>query len=169
MQLLRLVAALSLFCMLSVAMPASAQDRIGYADTEYIIRTLPQTAMIEQRIFEEFGSRMDQVKYLAEQIRREQDLLKNPPADKDPSWLKDYASHVERMRLDYQSKSSKLEADMQTRRGGERTLLERQILAAIEAVRLEKGYTFILSRSQIISGPDDRDITEDVMNRMSGN
>lgn len=167
-----IIGALALFLCMNVA--AFGQIKIGYTNIELVMAYMPEAKSVQasletyqKKLGEKLKVKED---YATQKLGEYQELLEAnrlSPTDKE-------TREKELMKLDQelQKEAGEAEFNLMAKR---QELLEpvlKKLQDAIDGVAEERGYTYILNQttsagvSTILYGPEEDDITEDIMRKL---
>lgn len=132
------------------AVPAQAQQRLGYVDSEYILSQTPEFATVEQQVDRlaqdwqrEIEQRQQEVDELFQEYQARELLYTNEERQRKREEIVQAEDEVERLRMRYFGPEGELFAEQ------ERLMrpVQERILAAIEEVATEEGYDYVFDKS----------------------
>lgn len=147
---------------LMVAGMAQAADfRIGFVDTERILRESPQAVQAEKKIEKEFAVRDQEIKKLAKQQREAQEALEKEGSKLSESNKRLKERELTNLTLQLQTKQREFREDLNLRKNEELARLLARADKAIKAIAESDGYDVILQEA-VYRNPK-VDITEKVL------
>lgn len=173
---MKLVKTLLIVAVVFFSYSGSAQEvKIGYTNIELLLAYMPEAKQMEQLL-------ATYQKKLSEQLQAKQTYVQNQLSAYLEKKEKNLLSPEEDTRL--QKELEKLDAELQqfTSEAEAKLLAKREELLApileklqnaLDDVAEEKGYTYLLNQtnssgvSTILYGPDENDVTKDVMRKLN--
>jgi outer membrane protein len=147
-----LLLALALGLMISAKAQTESQ-KIGYADTEYILTQLPKFKQIEAEL-KTHGSQLEnQMKAKAEDFQAKLKAYQGMPATTPEAIKADKERELQALQENYQKFQQDAQSSLQKKQAELMDPVYKQIGKAIEDVAKENGYTFIL-QPQVPNGGD---------------
>ena len=145
----------------------SAADKIGVVDVQGIFQALPQAAVIQQKITEEFKDEMEVIQRLEKDLQYYMEKHKRDTVTMSTQELKALEDKIVRMREDYAAKAQPLRQDMQRRATEERNKVLGLIKKTIDRIAAEEKYDIILNAGAVTFITDKRDLTQKVIDEVS--
>lgn len=141
------------------AMAADAGTRIGFVDTDRILKESAPAARAAKRLEKEFEGRRTDVQRVADQGKALQAQLdKGGLADAD---RKDKERQLVKLNLDYQRMQRELNEDLNSRRNEELSGIQERVNSAIQQIANSENYDLILQEAAFRSKKID--ITDKVL------
>ena len=168
--------ALLVFAVAFVSFAGNAQEvKIGYTNIELLLVYMPEAKQMEQQLdtYQKQISEQLQAKQAHGQNRLEEYLRKKEAnllsAEEDEKWQEE----LQKLDAEITQFASEGEADLLAKREELLTPILEKLQKAIDDVAKEKGYTYLLNQtnssgvSTILYGPEENDVTEDVMKKLN--
>ncbi len=136
--------------LLGLVLPARAQQKVGYVDSEYILSRLPEYATVEQqldRMAQEWQAEVEERQREVEEMFREYQarelLYTNEERQRKREEIVQAEDEAERLRMRYFGPEGELFREQ------ERLMrpIQERVLAAIEEVATSEGYDFVFDKS----------------------
>jgi outer membrane protein len=150
-----------------VSSMASAEQKMAVIDVQMVLQSLPQVAVIEQKINAEFQDQIQEVtamreegNFLVEKLQREAATMSE---DQKASLQQQIAAIGQHM----QQKGQPLQQNMQRRTTEERNQLLGLIKQAIDGVAKADGYDMVLNAQSVPFSKDEFDISQKVLDQVS--
>ncbi len=154
-----LAAALSLF-----SFSAVAETRIATINTGYVLAKAPQNDAIRQRLKSQFSGRENEIKRLAETIKKDRENLIKNSATMSETQATNMRRELEKKISDLQLKERNAKDDVAKATRDEQQKLGQKVKKAIDAVAIKGGFNLIVDRQAAVfvdvSIPD---LTEQVL------
>ncbi|MEZ5064158.1 MAG: OmpH family outer membrane protein [bacterium] len=158
----------------SLAGPATAQDRIGFANLEVILAYMPDAKTVNDQLDSyqrELGKQLETKQSYAQQKFAEYQDAKSAGV---ASEAKITEMETELQRLDREIRQAAQNADekMLTRRNELMEPIVEKLQKTIEIVAKAEGYTVVVNgvdgagTSIVLYGPEDRDLTKKILQEM---
>ncbi len=131
------------------ALPASAQQKIAYIDSEYIMSMVPEAASVQQQIDrtaqqwqDEIGKKQREVDDLFKEYQARELLYTNEERKRRREEIVQAEEEVERLRMQYFGPQGQLF----TQQESAMRPVQEKILAAVEEVATSGGYDYIFDK-----------------------
>lgn len=168
--------ALLLFAVAFVSFTGNAQEvKIGYTNVELLLAYMPEAKQMEQQLDtyqKQIGEQL-QAKQTYGQGRLEEYMRKKEAnllsAEDDQKWQEE----LQKLDAEITQFASDGEAKLLAKREELLVPILEKLQTAIDDVAKEKGYTYLLNQtnssgvSTILYGPEENDVTEDVMKKLN--
>lgn len=128
-------------------------QKIGYADTEYILTQLPKFKQIEAELKTHGAQLENQIKAKAEDFQAKLKAYQSMPATTPEAIKADKERELQSLQENYQKFQQDAQSSMQKKQADLMDPIYKQIGKAIEDVAKENGFTFIL-QPQLPTGGD---------------
>lgn len=153
---------------------ARAQVRIGYTNVELILAYLPETKTIQSDIEVFYRKKMEELKSAQEfgQVKLDEYEALKQANRLSPEEAQRREEELLKLDGELRKKQQDAEFAVEARRMELLQPVMEKLQNTIDAVAKEKGFTYILNQttsagvSTILYGPDEDDITEEVMKRL---
>ncbi|MRX28321.1 OmpH family outer membrane protein [Kangiella sp. HZ709] len=143
---------------------AIAETRIATVNTAYVQAKAPQNDTIGQRLKSQFSGRENEIKRLAETIKKEQENFTKNSATMSESQLTNSRREIEKKMADFQLKQKNAKDDFDKARRDEAMKLNSQIKKAIDAVAVKGGFNLVIERqAAVFTDVSVPDLTEQVL------
>ncbi len=159
-----LAAAIALF---GFSQAHAADQKIGVVDVQGIFQALPQAAVIQQSIAEEFKDQMEEIKRLEKDLQYYMEKQKRDTATMSEQEIKDLNGKLLSMRDDYTAKAQPLRQDMQRRATEERNKILGLIKQSIDAIAADGKYDIILNAGAVAYIDQGKDLSQQVIDKVS--
>ncbi len=154
------------------SLPAVAQQKIGYVDSEFILQNIPDYATVQQNLdrqAQEWNNEMKKMENEVEESFREYQarelLYTAEEKTKSQDRIMLLETELEQYRLRYFGPEGQLFKDQQN----QMKPIQEKILTAIEEVATEGGYDFVLDKSGdvlFLFTRDQYDLSLDVLDEL---
>ncbi|GAB4418286.1 MAG: OmpH family outer membrane protein [Sideroxydans sp.] len=139
----------------------AADFRIGFVDTERILRESEQAVQAEKKIEKEFAVRDQEIKKLAKQQREAQEALDKESSKLSESNKRLKEREIANLTLQLQTRQREFREDLNLRKNEELARLLAHADKAIKAIAESEGYDLILQEA-VYRNPK-LDITDKVL------
>ncbi len=147
---------------------AALAQKTGYISVDQVISIMPEVIKIDSQLQKfqadtvnaEFASLIEQYNY-KDSILNKTDTLKMPA-----SLRKQYRNDLEGIAYQVQNWQAISQQAVQNKQNQLLAPLYRKVMAAIQAVAKEKGYTYIYDKSVLILGPNADDLLPAVAQKL---
>ncbi len=136
-----------------VANAQTEAQKIGFADTEYILTQLPKFKQIETELKTHGTQLENQLKAKAEDFQAKLKAFQGMPATTPEAIKADKERELQALQENYQKFQQDAQSSMQKKQAELMDPVYKQIGKAIEEVAKENAYTFIL-QPQVANGGD---------------
>ncbi len=141
-----------------------AEVRIATVNTSYIQAKAPQNDAVSQGLKNQFTGRENEIKRLADSIKKEQENFAKNSATMSETQLTNKRREIEKKMADFQLKQKSAKEDFEKARRDAVIKLNGQIKKAIDAVAIRSGFNLVLERqAAIFSDVSVPDLTEQVL------
>jgi outer membrane protein len=132
---------------------ASAQTKIGYINTEELLGSMPEAAVVSKEL-EEFGASLDlQREDYVKDLNEKGEKFNRDSATYSPSMKEIKRKELEELYVKIQNYQQTAQEDMNKKTQEKIQPLRKKAMDAINTVAKENGYTYVLELSNIIVGP----------------
>lgn len=143
---------------------AQAQNRIATVKTAYVLAKAPQNESIKQRLKSQFSGRENEIKRLAETIKRERDNLVKNAATMSETQLTNKRRQLEQKVSNLQLKQRNASDDFALAQREEQKKLGSAVKKAIDKVAARGGYNLIIDRqAAVYTNGSIPDVTDQVL------
>jgi outer membrane protein len=151
--------------MLSVAsFSAAAQSKIGFVDSDKIMREAQPAVQAQERLEREFSQRDDELQRMARELQSMQEELERDALTMSDSDRQSKEREFNNLSRDFQRKQREFREDLNQRRNEELSSVLERANAAIEQVAESENYDIILQEA-VYASPG-IDITDRVIQRL---
>lgn len=146
------------------SLSAVAETKIATINTAYIFAKAPQNDAVKQRLKSQFAGRENEIKRLAENIKKERDsLIKNAPTMSETQGTNAKRA-LEKKISDLQLKERNAKDDFTRATREEQQKVSAEVKRAVDAVAVRGGFNMVLDRqSAVFTDVSIPDLTEQVM------
>lgn len=165
---------LMLLVLVSLSINANAQDKIGYINFQTVLMKMPEAKLIDQSLdaYQKELTNQAQAREQAVTVYYNSVVQKMDRGELSPKQQQDESVKLEKMQNDLTESYAEDEFKLAQKRTELLTPVLDKIQKVTKQVAVENGYTFILNSvdsngaSTIIYGPENRDITEQVLKKL---
>lgn len=147
------------------ALAHAGDFRVGYVDTERILRESAPAIKAGQKIEKEFAARDQEIKKLAKQVKEMQDFLGKQGAVLPDSERRNKERELSSANMDLQRKQREFREDLNLRQNEELAGVLERANKAIQTIAVNEKYDLILQEA-VYRSPK-IDITEKVLNYLA--
>ena len=157
------------FLLISFASFAQSNDqplKIGYTNVEYILLQMPESKQIESELKTHSTQLESQLKAKYAEYETKLQAYEKGAATMDKVVRDDKEKELMNMNSSIQEFQRSAQASLQQK---EKSLVDpviAKIDKAIKEVRVENGYTYIISNQALLAGPEDGDISPLVLKKL---
>ena len=157
------------FLLISFASFAQSNDqplKIGYTNVEYILLQMPESKQIESELKTHSTQLENQLKAKYAEYETKLQAYEKGAAAMDKVVRDDKEKELMNMNSSIQEFQRSAQASLQQK---EKSLVDpviAKIDKAIKEVRVENGYTYIISNQALLAGPEDGDISPLVLKKL---
>ena len=157
------------FLLISFASFAQSNDqplKIGYTNVEYILLQMPESKQIESELKTHSTKLENQLKAKYAEYETKLQAYEKGAAAMDKVVRDDKEKELMNMNSSIQEFQRSAQASLQQK---EKSLVDpviAKIDKAIKEVRVENGYTYIISNQALLAGPEDGDISPLVLKKL---
>lgn len=145
---------------------AGAEElKVGFVNTQRVIRDAPAAIKAAKRLDQEFGKRDQELKRLADDIQSREDFLRNKGATLSESERRQKERDLGELSREFQRKRDQFREDLNARQNEENTALIEKANAAIRQIATAEKFDVILQDAVVVS--DRIDITDKVIKALS--
>ena len=144
------------------AMLAHAADfRVGYVDTERILRESAPAIRAEQKIKKEFASREQEIKKLSAKVKEMQDFMDNQSASLPDDERRSKERELSNASMDLHRMQREFREDLNLRKNEELAVVLQRANKAIQSIAVSENYDLVLQEA-VYRNPR-IDITDEVL------
>ena len=145
---------------------AGAEElKVGFVNTQRVIRDAPAAIKAAKRLDQEFGKRDQELKRLADDIQSREDYLRNKGATLSEAERRQKERDLGELSRDFQRKRDQFREDLNARQNEENTALIEKANVAIRQIAMAEKFDVILQEAVVVS--DRIDITDKVIKALS--
>lgn len=158
--------------LLFAATPATAQQKIGYIDSEYILNQTPEYATVQQKVDrleeqwrQEIEEKQSEVEELTQEFQARELLYTDEERKNKRQAIEDARNEVEQLRKRYFGPDGELYA----RQKELMRPIQERILAAVEQVATAQGYDYVFDKSGeylFMFAREQYDLSDDVLREL---
>lgn len=150
-----------------VAMPAAAADaKIGFVNTERLLREAPLSVSAQKKLEREFAARDQELQKLAKQARDLQTLLDKDGVTMSESERKNKERDLGNLNRELQRQGREFREDLNLRRNEELGQIQERARKAIQEIAKSGKYDLIVEQAVYVDPKSD--ITDRVMKALGG-
>lgn len=127
-----------------------AQNKIATVNTAYVLAKAPQNESIKQRLKSQFSGRENEIKRLADTIKKERENLVKNAATMSETQLTNKRRQLEQKVSDIQLKQRNASDDFARAQREEQKKLGAAVKKAIDTVAVRGGYNLIIDRQAAV-------------------
>ena len=152
------------------AAPAAAQVKVGFVNSQRVLAEAPGLAQVQQTLQGELARLRAPLDTLEQRLNTANTALQQQQASLTPQVRQQRQNELQQQYQAYQQRGEQLQRQAQQREQQLVAPVMQQITGAIEAVRREGAYTYIMDSSQggIVAVDPALDITDRVLARLRG-
>ncbi len=149
---------------------AEAQVKVGFVNSQRVLAEAPGLAQVQQTLQRELTGLRAPLDTLEQRLNAANTALQQQQASLTPQVRQQRQNELQQQYQAYQQRGEQLQRQAQQREQQLVAPVMQQITAAIEAVRREGAYTYIMDSSQggIVAVDPALDITDRVLARLRG-
>jgi len=150
-----------------VSTVASAAQKIAVIDVQLVLQSLPQVAVIEQKINAEFQDQIQEVTAIREEGNFIVEKLQREAATMSEEQKLALQQQISTLGQKMQQKGQPLQQNMQNRTAEERNKLLGLIKQAIDSIAASENYDLIINAQSVPFAKDQYDISQKVLDQVS--
>ncbi len=160
---------------LGLSVPAAAQQKIGYVDTEYVLSEMPEYATVQQKLDKleqkwqkEIEQRRQKVQALEEEFEARELLYTEEERKRKQQAIQKARKEVEQLRQRYFGP----EGELYTRQKELMRPLQERILEATQSVATADGYDYVMDQkgeALFLYASDEHDLSDRVLRELGIN
>ncbi|WP_371192608.1 OmpH family outer membrane protein [Glaciecola sp. SC05] len=150
-----------------VSTMASAAQKVGVIDVQLVLQSLPQVAVIEQKINAEFQDQIQEVTAMREEGNFLVEKLQREAATMSEEQKLQLQQQITTLGQQMQQKGQPLQQNMQNRTAEERNKLLGLIKQAIDGIAAAEDYDMVLNAQSVPFAKEEFDISQQVLDRVS--
>jgi outer membrane protein len=152
---------LGLALVASAALAHAGDFRVGYVDTERILRESAPAIKAEKKIEKEFATRDQEIKKLARQVKQMQDFMEKQGASLSDDERRNKERELSNDSMDLQRMQREFREDLNLRKNEELAVVLERANKAIQSIAVSEKYDLILQEA-VYRNPR-IDITDEVL------
>ena len=149
------------------AVPALANTKIGFVNTEKLLREAPLSVTAQKKLEREFAARDQELQKLAKQARDLQAQLDKDGVTMSDSERKAKERDLGNLNRDLQRQGREFREDLNLRRNEELGKFQKQVLEVINGVAKEEGFDLVINDNATLYASPQVDVTEKVLKRLT--
>ncbi|MBZ0069850.1 MAG: OmpH family outer membrane protein [Thiobacillus sp.] len=150
----------------AVAAPAMADTKIGFVNTERLLREAPLSIAAQKKLEREFASRDQELQKLAKQARDLQAQLDKDGVTMSDSERKNKERDLGNLNRDLQRQGREFREDLNLRRNEELGQIQERARKSIQDIARTEKYDLIIEQAVFVDPKSD--ITDRVMKALGG-
>jgi outer membrane protein len=161
-----ILTAAAALCLVALAGPVAAQSKIGFVNTERILREAVPAQRAQKKIEAEFAKRDQEMQKTGEQLKRMQDELDKDSVTLSESQRRNKEREFGELNREFQRKQREFREDLNQRRNEELAQVIEQANRVIRQLAEQEKYDIIF-QDAVFANPR-IDITEKVIKALEG-
>ena len=164
---------LSILMILGLGTKCFAEDKIAYANLEAILAYMPDIKGVQDELRKLDASLSQGITAKKQELQTKLEAAQKAYDSKAPEAdLKKMQDELGKMDGDIKAQTAEAQKQLVRKRSELMTPISKKVQDALADVAKEKGYTYIINGSDgtgmsvILQGPDDRDVTKDVLTKL---
>ncbi len=166
MQASKYIVGLAIAASVAAPLNAAAENRIGFVNTERILRDAAPAVRAQKKIEAEFSKRDQELAKMADQLKRMQDELEKNAITMSESTRRGKEREFGELSRDFQRKQREFREDLNQRRNEELALVVEQANRVIRQIAEQEKYDIIF-QDAVYANPR-IDITDKVIKALDG-
>lgn len=152
------------------AAPAAAQVKVGFVNSQRVLAEAPGVAQVQQTLDRELAGLRAPLDTMEQRLNTAQQQFQQQQASMTPAAREQRQSELQQQFAAYQQRGQQLQEQAQQRQQQLVAPVMQQINQAIEAIRREGGYTYVMDSSQggVLAVDPASDLTDRVLARLRG-
>lgn len=146
---------------------AMAAQKIGVVNVQGIFQSLPQAAVIQENIRNEFKDQIEEIGRMEKDIKYYMEKRERDAATMSEAELKELEGKLISLRDEYTSKTQPLQQQIQARQGEERDKLLGLIKQAIDGVAEKGNYDLVLNSNAVAYMAEADNLSQQVVDQVS--
>jgi outer membrane protein len=162
--------ALSIAAILGLALTsamANAAQKVAVVDVQLVLQSLPQVAVIEQTINEEFQEQIQEMTAMREEGSFLVEKLQREAATMSEEQQEALRQQIQTLSQTMQQKGGPLQQNMQNRTTEERNKLLSLIKQAVDSIAAAEDYDMVINAQSVPFAKDEFDISQKVLDQVS--
>lgn len=158
---------LALATLLLASGMVNADTKIGFVNTEKLLREAPLSVAAQKRLEKEFSSREQELQKLAKQARELQGQLDKEGVTMSETERKNKERELANLNREFQKQSREFREDLNLRRNEELSQIQERARKVIVEIAKTEKYNIIIEQAAVYVDPKN-DITDRVMKALGG-
>lgn len=146
---------------------AMAAQKIGVVNVQGIFQSLPQAAVIQENIRNEFKDQIEEIGRMEKDIKYYMEKRERDAATMSDAERKELEDKLISLRDEYAGKTQPLQQQIQTRQGEERDKLLGLIKQAIDGIAEKENYDLILNSNAVAYMAETNNLSQQVVDQVS--
>lgn len=155
--------AVSMACLLSIAVETVAADKIAFIDLTQMVEQLPQQQEVVRQLQAEFNSRASELQLIERRAVEKLKKLERDSAIMKASERLVLEKEIAGLREQFTSKAQHYEQERQQRQLAAQDKLMQQIRQVAQRLAKQQGYSVVLDASVVIDAGSAKDLTKEVI------
>ena len=158
---------IALATLLFVSGMVTADTKIGFVNTEKLLREAPLSVAAQKRLEKEFSGREQELQKLAKQAREVQGQLDKEGVTMSETERKNKERELANLNREFQKQSREFREDLNLRRNEELSQIQERARKVIVEIAKSEKYNIIIEQAAVYVDPKN-DITDRVMKALGG-
>lgn len=146
---------------------AMAAQKIGVVNVQGIFQSLPQAAVIQENIRNEFKDQIEEIGRMEKDIKYYMEKRERDAATMSDAERKELEEKLISLRDEYAGKTQPLQQQIQTRQGEERDKLLGLIKQAIDGIAEKENYDLVLNSNAVAYMAEANNLSQQVVDQVS--
>jgi outer membrane protein len=146
---------------------AMAVQKIGVVNVQGIFQSLPQAAVIQENIRNEFKDQIEEIGRMEKDIKYYMEKRERDAATMSDAERKELEEKLISLRDEYAGKTQPLQQQIQTRQGEERDKLLGLIKQAIDGIAEKENYDLVLNSNAVAYMAEANNLSQQVVDQVS--
>ncbi|MBT1450740.1 OmpH family outer membrane protein [Glaciecola sp. XM2] len=146
---------------------ANAAQKVAVVDVQLVLQSLPQVAVIEQTINEEFQEQIQEMTAMREEGSFLVEKLQREAATMSEEQQEALRQQIQTLSQTMQQKGGPLQQNMQNRTTEERNKLLSLIKQAVDSIAAAEDYDMVINAQSVPFAKDEFDISQKVLDQVS--
>lgn len=152
-----------------VAMPAAAQMKVGYVDTQYILTKYQRALDVQKQLENEGNAMAAELKTLEDEITSKQERLQQQSLLLSDEKKREQYAEIQQMIQNYQLQTQNKQQQYQKREIDLMGPVYQEIDTAIKAVGDTEGFDFVMKAEALLFAKESLNLTEKVLDHLAKN
>ncbi|GGD56851.1 OmpH family outer membrane protein [Lacimicrobium alkaliphilum] len=146
---------------------AMAAQKIGVVNVQGVFQSLPQAAVIQENIRNEFKDQIEEIGRMEKDIKYYMEKRERDAATMSDAERKELEDKLISLRDEYAGKTQPLQQQIQTRQGEERDKLLGLIKQAIDGIAEKENYDLVLNSNAVAYMAEANNLSQQVVDQVS--